>query len=340
MPHHLPEALVTDRFMGCILGEAVGDALGLPFEGCEPERITEMFPTPETLSLHHFPIRNFRLGQYSDDTQMMRCVLDSLVAHRELNLEDVSHRLVKLWETDVIGAGDACSIAVANLRRGVSWQESGAPKGQAGNGSTMRTAPLGLWYADEVSTLVEKTKQLSLMTHKDERSTAGAIVISLAVAHLLAHDPEKRFKPKALVDLVVPYVQELNPHFAEEIAHFPKRLKEPPGQALREIRRAGQSADKHTPWPGISGYVIPTILAVLDAFGRSPKNFRKSLWCIMSYGGDVDTTGALTGVLSGTFNGFSAIPYEWARQVHDNNQFGYDYLIRQAKELFQLKNSN
>lgn len=333
----LPDTLIEDRFLGCILGQAVGNALGLPFEGFEPERIAEVFPTPDQLGLHHLPIRNYRLGQYSDDTQMMRCVLESLVANADLLPADIAQRLVLLWETEVIGAGDACSIAIGNLRRGIHWQESGAPVGQAGNGTAMRVAPLGLWYHQDLDLLVEQTKQLSLITHKDERSTAGAIAIAVTVAYLVTHKPQKSLNPVTLADVLFTYISPIHPTFAEEISHFPQRLSLTPSQALREIRRAGYSTDKHTPWPGISGYIIPTVLAVLDAFARSPKNFRQSLWQVLMYGGDVDTTGAITGALSGAFNGLSQIPDEWAKQVHDVGQKGYDYLRSHGIKLHRLK---
>jgi ADP-ribosylglycohydrolase len=66
---------VKDRFIGCVIGQAVGDALGFPVEGY-PAIVTAGAVADPTPSLRLHPSGAFPLGQYTDDTQMMRAILE------------------------------------------------------------------------------------------------------------------------------------------------------------------------------------------------------------------------------------------------------------------------
>jgi poly(ADP-ribose) glycohydrolase ARH3 len=83
--------------------------------------------------------------------------------------------------------------------------------------------------------------------------------------------------------------------------------------------------------------IIPTILIALYAFLRTPTNWVESVRWVIALGGDVDTTGAITGAISSAFNGIDAIPSGMARQVNDPGDYNATYLIDLAERLWELQ---
>jgi ADP-ribosylglycohydrolase len=324
----------VDRFTGCILGQAVADALGFPVEGRKPaETSAAVTPFPDHFTPH--PCGIFPPGQYTDDTQMMRAILTSLVEWGRVNPEDIAARFVPLWrKSEIVGRGGATTEAVLRLMTGIPWRESGTPAPQAGNGSAMRTAPLGLWLYDDPTTLAQAAADVSRITHADPRCLAGAVAISAAVAYAVSHDaidadPFIRF----VAGLARPY----HADFAVLIKRLSHWLEMDSHIAMREIRCAGLPPGQRPDWPGISPFVVPTVLACLYAFLRTPADYRETVRFVIAQGGDVDTTGAIAGAISGAFNSIEAVPESLARAVTDQGRHGYEELRTLAEQLWALK---
>jgi len=324
----------TSRFTGCILGQAVGDALGFPVEGYGPTRTSAaVIPFPSHFTPH--PCGLFPPGQYTDDTQMMRAILVSLVERGAVDPGDIAARFVPLWrEGEIVGRGRATTEAVQRLMAGVPWYRSGTPAPRAGNGSAMRTAPLGLWLHDDPAALAQAAADASRITHADPRCLAGAVAISAAVAYAASHDAIETQRLVAFVSgLARPYQAE----FADLVERLPHWLEMDVPAAMREIRRAGLPLGEEPTWPGISPFVVPTVLACLYAFLRTPADYREAVRFVIAQGGDVDTTGAITGAISGAFNGFQAVPQDLARAITDRGQHGYEELRALGEQLWRRK---
>jgi ADP-ribosylglycohydrolase len=326
---------VKDRFVGCIIGQAVGDALGFPVEG-HPPAVTAGVVADGPLRLRRHPSGVFSVGQYTDDTQMMRAVLESLVELQVIDPANIAARFVTLWrDGTIVGRGRATTEAVHRLMRGVPWTESGTPAPRAGNGSAMRTAPIGLFHHDHPRAAAESAADVSRITHSDPRCLAGAAAVSTAISWNLHHD--KTDLPSFLND-----VADLTRRYDGEMAglildRLPNWLAGAETVAVDEIRRAGLAPDRQPDWSGISPFVMPTVLAALYAFLRTPKDWMASVRWVISLGGDVDTTGAITGAISGAFNGIDAIPQDLAHQVNDRGRHGYAYLADLARRLWELR---
>jgi len=58
---------------------------------------------------------------------------------------------------------------------------------------------------------------------------------------------------------------------------------------------------------------------------------------VIAQGGDVDTTGAITGAISGAFNSIETVPESLARVVTDRGRYGYEELCTRAEHLWALK---
>lgn len=325
---------MRDRYVGCIIGQAVGDALGFPIEGHTPS-VTSAAVIDPLPSFRLHPAGTFPLGQYTDDTQMMRAILESLVEQKTVDPPDIAARFVSLWrDGNIVGRGRSTTEAVLRLMRGIPWNKSGTPAPLAGNGSAMRTAPIGLFLHHDPQGLTRWAADVSRITHADPRCLAGAAAISAAIAWNVNHDALE-------MDSFLEFVAEAARSYDVETADLIERglsgwLACDERIAVREICRAGLPGDRQPDWPGISPFVVPTVLAALYAFLRTPTEWIESVRWVIALGGDVDTTGAITGAVSGAYNGLDAIPSDLARQVNDQGRFGYDYLAGRAAQLWDL----
>ncbi|MDM7935711.1 MAG: ADP-ribosylglycohydrolase family protein, partial [Methanothrix sp.] len=143
---------LEDRFLGCLLGVAVGDALGMPVEGYTAEEIRsrfgavqEMMPAPEG----HFHT-GLLAGQFTDDTEETLILAESMVEAHGLSPERFAERLIAWgasWTLDERlnrGVGFTTRSAVERMISGVPWTRSGLAIPTCG--SAMRAAPVGLLY--------------------------------------------------------------------------------------------------------------------------------------------------------------------------------------------------
>src|SRR3990172_8488667 len=108
------------RFQGCLIGLAVGDALGAPLE----------FMTEAEIARQYGPVREYRgggwlglaPGEYTDDTQMMLCIARSIVAQGRFDPADVAERFVVWLAGGPKDAGNTTRRAIELLKGGVAWR--------------------------------------------------------------------------------------------------------------------------------------------------------------------------------------------------------------------------
>ncbi len=148
--------LAKDRFAGCIIGQCLGDALGFPVEGYPPqlcERYVEDFLTGSgAIPEGRTP---YRFGQYTDDSQLARELLQSYVECGRFDPDNYADRIAAIFQEDrIVGRGLATEQAARRLAAGVPWQQAGTPAPSAGNGTAMRAAPIGLIFADSPKDLI------------------------------------------------------------------------------------------------------------------------------------------------------------------------------------------
>src|SRR5262249_18401814 len=144
------EEMMSDRFSGCLVGQCAGDAVGFLVEGQASARCAHFVETAVRADrLHEWGRGPFPFGQYSDDSQLARELIESWVACRGFSPEDYARRIAAIFVEDrIVGRGRATEQAAHRLAAGVPWYQSGEPAPQAGNGSAMRAAPVGLFCRD------------------------------------------------------------------------------------------------------------------------------------------------------------------------------------------------
>jgi len=290
----------TDPFIGCLLGTATGDALGLPYEGLSPQRAKKLFPDP---TKHHLILGK---GMVSDDTEHAAFVAQALIRSRG-NVHDFQKQLARSLRWWLLalpaGVGFATLRSILKLWLGFPPQKSGVFS--AGNGPAMRSPILGLAYGDDPEKLKQFVKASTEITHTDPKAYFAALAVALATYQSASDEkpsPER-------------FLATLKDMLPQDVA---KELHE-------LLQRAADSADNGEPVTkfardigsrkGISGYSYHTVPCVLQVWFGEPEDFAQGLQDIIRAGGDTDTAGAIFGGIVGARVGKQGIPEKWLSNI-------------------------
>lgn len=322
---------LEDQFVGCVVGQAVGDALGYMVEAYPP---SECATYVESLRRNELPEQGrggHQFGQYTDDTQMARELIKSLLANGCFNPQDYAERIKYLFSGNrVVGRTKGTTeLAVGKLLSGAKWQEAGRPS--AGNASAMRAAPVGLAYYDDPESLIAVADMQGRITHVDSICSAGAIAVAAAVSFVMTSRP---LEQDAFFHYVGECSKEKDRSFAENLRRLEMVLDMPPEDAVDEIKELGDDYTASGQWKGISPFVVGTVLWSFYSFLRSPDDYMETMYTSISVGGDVDTTAAIAGAISGAYNGGSVIPRHLREALTDRGTWGNNELTDLAKALY------
>jgi len=304
--------------IGCLLGTAVGDAVGLAAEGLSPRRQARLFP-----GLAGPRLLPGGRGMVSDDTEHACLVAQALIesAGDPAAFRLAFARRLRGWLCLVpAGVGWATLRAVFKLCLGVPPARSGVRS--AGNGPAMRSALLGVWVGQDPSRLRALVREATRLTHTDPRAEAGALAVAVAahVAYRHGHGD----------DLPDVYLRTLEAYL-------------PGGDALLPlIRRAVESVQSGETTEsfaaaigagnGVSGYVLQTVPVSLHAWLCFPLDLERAVLAAVQCGGDADTTGAIVGAIVGAGVGLDGIPAEWLSALCERPR-SVDWLTRLGAQL-------
>ena len=317
-----------DQYIGALLGCAVGDALGAPFEGLWAATI----PSQEELISGFAEFEGYPRGQYTDDTQLTIATVEAILERRELDPALVAKHIGALWrDATVIGPGGACMQAGDAYLRDGDWTSCGAPVGQAGNGTAMRTAILGLCFPESFDDLPRVVAQISRITHHDSRSVAGGVAAAVA-AQVLATN--SNCECDELCARVAGAMEPYDAAFADLVESLPRILAEPREAALSSIAWAGMTEPEFGD-PIITPFVVPTVMASLCAVITHPHSWADAVASVIRLGGDVDTLGAIVGSIMGAKLGADALPSNLREEVVDSSRL--ESLGAQLHALFDQK---
>jgi len=327
-----------EQFSGCLIGQCLGDALGFVVEGYSPRAckryVEDILKTGRAGEFGRFP---FPFGQYSDDSQLARELLQSYVARKNFSPDDYAERIKAIFaERRIVGWGQATREAAIRLVQGIPWEEAGTPAPSAGNGSAMRAAPVGLLFFDNTQLLVQAAYDQGRITHKDLRCSAGAVAISGAVALVLQNKP---INPDSFLSSLADCVGQIKPTFAVELRKLIELISTPPDEAVDFINRAGIDEDylNEEEWQGISPFVTSSVLWSLYSFLRTPDDYWETICTAIEVGGDVDTTAAMAGAISGAYLGLDAIPSDLLHCLTDRGTWRFDELVELAHQCYEIK---
>ena len=281
-----------DRFRGCLLGLAAGDALGTTLE----------FKRPGTFQPIHDIIGGgpFRLqpGQWTDDTSMALCLAASLIESGEFDAMDQMQRYVRWWQEGYLSSTGYCfdigttvCSALSRFRNTGEAYAGSTEAMSAGNGSLMRLAPVPMYFAGDAAEAIGRSADSSRTTHGAEEAVDACRYYSgLLVGALKGVEKETllaaRYCPIEGLWARSPLAKKIT-----EVADGSFKYREPP-----EVKG--------------TGYVVDALQAALWAFHKS-RDFREGALLAANLGHDADTTAAIYGQIAGAHYGAEAIPAEW-----------------------------
>jgi ADP-ribosyl-[dinitrogen reductase] hydrolase len=293
-----------DRAAGCLLGLAVGDALGTTLEF---RRRDSYEPLTDIVGGGPFGLEP---GQWTDDTSMALCLADSLIEHGAPDPRDLMDRF-RAWRdgghNSVTGhcfdIGGTTSAAISRYIRTGDPLAGSTDRDSAGNGSIMRLAPVPIRYRHDPA-------QAEAAAVLQSRTTHGA--------------PECLDSGRLMTQVLVRLLN--GAAWEDAVALDAAQFSESRVQALAQ----GAWKGKERKEIASSGYVIHTLEAALWAV-HCTANFRDAALLAVNLGDDADTVGAVAGQLAGARYGLAGIPQEWLDVLAWREE-----LIRRVRQLMDV----
>jgi ADP-ribosyl-[dinitrogen reductase] hydrolase len=278
-----------NRYRGCLLGLACGDAVGTTVEFKRRgtfEPVTDM--------VGGGPFRLYP-GEWTDDTSMALCLATSLLECGGFDPTDQMERYCR-WRDDGYWSSNGSCFDIGNtvataLRR---FQSSGDPFSgstdpkSAGNGSIMRLAPVVMYFAPDTAAATHHAGESSRTTH----ACTEAIDACRMLARILLLALEG--KAKELILAGKASADDSAPEFCPSI---------------RAIQRGAYREKSEAQIRG-SGYVVDSLEAALWCFEKTG-SYRDAILCAVNLGDDADSTAAVCGQIAGAYYGADGIPETW-----------------------------
>ena len=283
----------VQRAIGAVVGSAVGDALGAPFEFGPAGQYSARFPEPvldgtgEMIGGGGF---GWSPGEFTDDTQMALVQAESLLECRGFDGADLFDRF-RIWASDAPDVGVQTSAA---LRSGLPWDRAATEHYRrtgraAGNGSIMRAAPTAVWAASlPTKQNVALAAATAGVTHGDPAAAWGTVILHRMIAAALHGDDPWAALAAAISAL-------------------------PPGQErFAEMLDPGWTPSDAT----LPNGTVWTCLAQAVWSVRRAARFEEAVTAVIDLGDDTDTVAAVAGGLAGSIWGAEAIPPRWTSHLH------------------------
>ncbi len=291
-------------YIGCLLGTAVGDAMGLSFEGLSRARVHKWLTHPDRYA--------FLLGGrgiLSDDTEHACMVAQSLIeaAGDEQIFTNRLARRLRWWLLALpAGTGLATLRACFRLLFGCPPTHSGVFS--AGNGPAMRSAIIGVAVGHDREQLCALVRASTRITHTDPKAEYGALAVALA-AYMAAQSGGQVAAERYRGELEAMLGE--NDH-AEFLALIDRMVENVQKQESTLAFAAALGLER-----GVTGYIYHTVPVALHAWLRDQDDTRSAIMNVILCGGDTDSTAAVVGGIVGAGVGLEGIPKHWRERLVD-----------------------
>ena len=281
---------VRSRAVGSMLGLALGDAAGAPFEFLRASDV------PNPVPLFRLPWRGSQPGSTTDATAMARNLSRSLVANRGFHRGDLVDRHLAWLATRPAVRGQVRQV-LARIADGQTdaaravWDERG-PEVAAGNGSVMYCPPLGIAYANRPDALHDVAPTLSAVTHWDDRCGTAVTAVALATAALVRGEDAEAAVHGVLI-----------------------AVEDRPGGEELEFLVDAVGGSRPVDGPDRTFCLFTAAVALQAAIGA--RSFDESMRGVVALGGDTGANGAVAGALVGAIEARENLPVEWLDRLVD-----------------------
>lgn len=284
---------IEQKYIGSLIGLAIGDALGTTVEFLPRGTFT-----PINTLVGGGPF-NLKPGQWTDDTSMALCLAESLIECNGFNANDQMTRYLKWWKHGYLSSTGKCFDIGKTTKDALSrFVESDDPYSgsieliSAGNGSLMRLAPVVLYFYPSELDAIHYAGESSRTTH----GAPEAIECCQLLASVLVKAINGKEKSVVLDSSTLSF-------------------SKPKVKALAE----GQYKTKTVSQIRGSGYSVASLEAALWCFYHST-SFREAVLVAANLGDDADTTAAITGQIAGAFYGVDNIPTHWQNLLYQGTE--------------------
>lgn len=270
---------LEDRIIGCLLGGALGDAIGSHFEGNQSE---PRFSMPTDLRI-------------SDDTQLTIATCESIIEIGYVSPDAVANQLLRWYrERRISGIGASTLKSLTELDAGGHWALVGASgERAAGNGAAMRVAPLAFVLDATVAAARQTLRDVCRITHRNEEAYIGALAVHQTIRHVILGN--------RLTNQIFPVLADYLPdsRVRDRIVDLTKD----------DLSLAGYARRFST-----TGYVVDSVpLAILAA--TQSKSLIDTIGQLVNCGGDTDTNCSIFAQIFGAAHGPGCLPMEIVHQI-------------------------
>lgn len=303
---------IIKRYQGCLVGAAVGDALGAPAEFYPTSQIYQKYSGPlrEMVGGGHF---NWDIGQTTDDTDMSMGIVNSVVKKGHYDPADIASHFVQWLNTKPRDIGGMTHSGLTYIANGGDFREAGRLTlkrlNTAPNGSIMRTAPVGLIFRGGKERMFQASDEISAMTHAHEQ----CLLACRMTCHLVGDLASGLGKEQAL--------NKLQTSFNEDVLAT---------QMIDDALRGQYHREVYASVGG--GYVFESFNIALHSF-MGFDNFEDTVVYAVNLGGDADSQATVAGAFAGAHYGIDAIPERWKKPL---NPFTAEQIAQKAKKVYLI----
>jgi ADP-ribosylglycohydrolase len=298
-----------DRFEGCLYGQAVGDALGLGSEGLTKDGVEGYYPAGLEKYEQIIPDAHrcrWKQGAWTDDTDMMICIVHSLIDHEgkvdDSTIHDIAENF-KAWAEspnckgigalvhNVLAIGDYLEYPEVVSKK--FWELS--RKDNAPNGGLMRTSVVGLLKHG----ITEAAEAICRLTHYDPRCVGSCVMVSEIIHSLVTDGTEISFDD----------IKAIGAKYDDRIVPFVELAKS--SESIDALQLDEQNS---------MGYTLRTLSAALWCLFHA-SDFTEGLLAVVNEGGDADTNAAVSCAILGAKFGKSSIPTYYTEKLCNKNEY-------------------
>lgn len=303
--------LTIDRFAGCLMGLAVGDALGAPIEFMAPGTFE---PLTDMIAGGKFKLER---GQFTDDTSMALCLAESLYQKGQFNPQDQLKRYLRWYREGYMSSTGVCfDIGDTTKASLEDFERTGQPfRTQAGvrgsNGAIMRLAPVPMAFVRSPEKAIHYSADSARTTHNFTESVDSCRLLAALIIGALQGKTKKQILAPGYTPVKIGWEWDHLTPRVEELSQGSYKRKNPP-----EISAIGDS--------------VNCLESALWAFYNS-NSFAEGALMAVNLGDDADSTGSVFGQLAGAYYGLKSIPSHWFNYLWNS-----DLLFEVSKKLIDL----
>jgi ADP-ribosylglycohydrolase len=316
------ESKLIDKYQGCLLGLAIGDALGAPAEFLTLREIKKIYGKNGITNFHEWA--GFKPGSFTDDTQMsLYTAVGCIRAYQRWKDRGICHpasvvyrRYLEWLESQCNpnqrrAPGNSCLSALRSGKMGTIGERINDSKGCGG---VMRTAPVGLAFPSDKS--FQEGTEYAAITHGHPSGYLPAGFLSEIISHII-----KGTTITEAIDLSIGHLAAHDGHaetlnkikLARDLSTSQKSVEE-------SIRIIGEG------WVGEEALAI-SLYCSLKFFD----DWKRGVLAAVNHSGDSDSTGSITGAVLGTSLGIQSIPSRWIQNVEESNR-----ILKIANDMFRI----